>query len=98
MGLGRVLNFSFAFPVASLIKHRVVLVFLYFSSKKVLVLRWKEADDGRVLKSCGAYNSNFHSNVEIQPLSPYMKHGMKIALSVGTTTKSTINQLFLKTK
>ena len=33
-------------------KRRTVFVFIYSSSKKVSVLRWKEAADGHVLKTC----------------------------------------------
>ena len=41
----------FAIPVVGF-KNRTVLVFFYFSSKKVTVLRWKEAPDKVVSKRC----------------------------------------------
>ena len=60
MGLRRALTVFFADAVVGFRKHRTALVFFYFSSKKVMLVRWKEVSDGLVLKSCEVYNFNFH--------------------------------------
>ena len=51
-GVKENLNHLFAVPVVSCIEHRTTVVSFYLSSKKVTLLRWKEAADGLVLKKC----------------------------------------------